>query len=113
MLSRGQELAVAVDETRAVDIELAPGEMSLHDVKIVHGSEPNKSNDRRIGFAIRYIPTHVKQVAGDSDSAMLVRGVDTCHFFKSEPSPKKDFSVEALAAHEDAYKNRMKIMMRQ
>lgn len=113
MLSRGQELAVAVDETRAVDIELAPGEMSLHDVKIVHGSEPNKSNDRRIGFAIRYIPTHVKQVAGDSDSAMLVRGVDTCHFFKSDPSPKKDFSAEALAAHEEAYKNRMKIMMRQ
>ena len=36
--------------------------MSLHHVKLVHGSEPNRSNDRRIGLAIRYIPTDVKQL---------------------------------------------------
>ena len=113
MLSRGQELAVSVDETHAVDIELAPGQMSLHDVKIVHGSEPNESDDRRMGFAVRYIPTHVQQVAAQDDSAMLVRGVDRHQFFRSDPAPTQDFSAAARAAHEEAYLNRMKIMMRQ
>ena len=52
-----------VDEARAVDIVLQPGEMSLHHVRLVHGSPPNRSDDRRIGFAIRYIPTRVRQLS--------------------------------------------------
>ena len=51
--------------------------MSLHHVKLIHGSEPNPSDKRRIGLAIRYIPTHVRQTAGMTDSATLVRGVDS------------------------------------
>ncbi len=64
LLSRGQEIMVEVDEARAVDVLLHPGEMSLHHVRMFHGSPPNRSADRRIGYAIRYIPTHVRQVAG-------------------------------------------------
>ena len=56
-------------------LELSPGEMSLHHVRLVHGSPPNTSDDRRIGFAIRYIPTSIRQLAGE-DSATLVRGED-------------------------------------
>src|SRR5688500_5828714 len=37
LLTRGQEVAVAVDESQAVAIELQPGEMSLHHVRLVHG----------------------------------------------------------------------------
>ena len=62
LLSRGQEIAVKVENENTVDCILNPGEMSLHHVKLVHGSEPNRSNDRRIGLAIRYIPTDVKQL---------------------------------------------------
>src|SRR5207244_8203794 len=40
------------------------GEMSLHHVLMFHSSPPNRSEDRRIGFAVRYIPTYVRQVAG-------------------------------------------------
>src|SRR5438552_15655569 len=65
LLTRGQEVAVDVDASRARIIELQPGEMSLHHVRLVHGSPPNPSDDRRIGFAIRYIPTSVSQVAGE------------------------------------------------
>lgn len=54
MLSRGQEIAVEVDESRAVDVELRAGEMSLHHVDIVHGSSPNRSAGWRTGFIIRY-----------------------------------------------------------
>ena len=76
LLSRGQEIMVDVDEREAAMLELAAGEMSLHHVRLIHGSDPNPSDDRRIGFAIRYIPTYVRQVAGSHDSATLVRGED-------------------------------------
>ncbi len=98
LLTRGQEVAVDVNEEDAVTIELEPGEMSLHHVRLVHGSPPNPSNDRRIGFAIRYIPTSVKQIAGD-DSATLVRGVDHEHHFEHEPRPARDMDPAFLELH--------------
>lgn len=63
LLTRGQEVMVDVDASRQVVIDLEPGEMSLHHVRLVHGSPPNPSDDRRIGLAIRYLPTSVKQIA--------------------------------------------------
>ena len=63
LLTRGQEVMVEVDHSRRRIITLRPGEMSLHHVRLVHGSPPSPSNDRRIGFAIRYIPTTVAQLA--------------------------------------------------
>ena len=99
LLSRGQEIAVEVDESRAVDIVLEPGQMSLHHVLLVHGSEPNSSAIRRIGFAIRYLPTYVKQVAGEADSATLVRGSDDYGHFRAEPAPLSDFHPDAIAFH--------------
>ena len=44
------------DATTAVDIELEPGQMSLHDVYAIHGSNANRSPKRRAGIAIRYMP---------------------------------------------------------
>jgi ectoine hydroxylase-related dioxygenase (phytanoyl-CoA dioxygenase family) len=99
LLSRGQEIAVSVDESKAVDIVLEPGQMSLHHVLLVHGSEPNDSAFRRIGFAIRYVPTYVKQLAGVVDSATLVRGVDNYGNFALEPAPRSDFHSDAVAFH--------------
>jgi ectoine hydroxylase-related dioxygenase (phytanoyl-CoA dioxygenase family) len=61
LLTRSQEVMVQVDRSQRQIITLRPGEMSLHDVRFVHGSPPNRSNDRRIGFAIRYIPTMVSR----------------------------------------------------
>lgn len=99
LLTRGQEVAVAVDESRLVDAVLAPGEMSLHHVKLVHGSMPNRSADRRIGFAVRYIPPTVRQVAGAQDSAMLVRGRDRFGHFEPEEPPEFDMAPAAVARH--------------
>ena len=99
LLSRGQEIAVTVEESKAVDIVLDPGQMSLHHVMLVHGSEPNRSALRRTGFAIRYLPTYVKQVTGVRDSATLVRGTDEYGNFELEPAPRSDFHPDALAFH--------------
>src|SRR5207249_1199147 len=96
LLSRGQEIAVEVDEAKAVDILLEAGSMSLHHVLMFHSSPPNRSADRRIGYAIRYIPTYVRQVAGDGDSALLVRGVDEYHHFEPEEPPVTDLAPDAV-----------------
>ena len=98
LLTRGQEVAVAVDERDAAPLVLEAGEMSLHHVRLVHGSPPNPSPDRRIGFAIRYIPTRVRQIEGE-DSATLVRGADRFHNFELEPRPERDMQEDMLALH--------------
>ncbi len=46
----------AFDEADAVDLELQPGQMSLHDVYMVHGADANRSAQRRTGVALRYMP---------------------------------------------------------
>jgi ectoine hydroxylase-related dioxygenase (phytanoyl-CoA dioxygenase family) len=111
LLTRGQEVAVEVDESKAVAITLEPGEISLHHVRLVHGSPPNPSHDRRIGFAIRYIPTTVAQIAGE-DSATLVRGVDTHRHFELEPRPTREMDPEFVALHQAITERNAQILYR-
>lgn len=99
LLSRGQEVLVEVREADAVPMELSPGEFSLHHVRMVHGSEPNRADDRRIGLAIRYIPPRLRQTAGPRDSATLVRGADRYGHFELEPTPAADLHPDALVFH--------------
>lgn len=109
MLSRGQEVAVEVAPGSSVMLELEPGEMSLHHVRLIHGSAPNSSKtQRRIGFAIRYIPTHVRQLMGD-DSASLVRGVDTFRTFEHEPVPACDMDPECVSFHQKQHDKSVKL----
>jgi non-heme Fe2+,alpha-ketoglutarate-dependent halogenase len=113
LLSRGQEIMVEVDERQAAMLELAAGEMSLHHVRLIHGSDPNPSDLRRIGFAIRYIPTTVRQVAGSRDHATLVRGVDTYCHFEPEERPDADMSPRAVAYHDAVTGAHAAILMRE
>jgi chlorinating enzyme len=102
MLSRGQEIAVEVDEAQAVDLILQPGEMSLHHIGIVHGSGPNSSSRARIGLAVRYIGPEVIQDGPARDIAVLVRGKDEYgHFDLAEP-PQRDASPEESSIHAEA-----------
>mgnify|MGYP001231130392 CR=1 FL=1 len=112
LLTRGQEVQVEVDESKVVDMPLSPGEISLHHVRIVHGSKANRADRRRIGVAIRYIPTYLRQIAGPRDFATLVRGVDNYHHFDPDPVPKSDFSEEAVAAHREITAMAEKILYR-
>jgi ectoine hydroxylase-related dioxygenase (phytanoyl-CoA dioxygenase family) len=45
------------DESMSQDIELQPGQMSLHDVYMIHGAAANTSAKRRTGVALRYMPS--------------------------------------------------------
>jgi hypothetical protein len=56
-LALNQGVAKGVlDEREAIDIELEPGQISLHHAMLVHGSNANRSAKRRCGYAIRYMP---------------------------------------------------------
>ena len=46
-----------ISDEDAVDIELNAGDVSLHNPRIVHGSNPNNSDSWRIGLTVRYILT--------------------------------------------------------
>ena len=111
MLSRGQEVAVEVDEAKVVDIVLKPGEMSLHHTKIVHGSNANLSARPRQGFAIRYIAPSVRQAKGAEDSVMLVRGQDRYKHFQYDPEPSADYDRDALPAYDAICERMRKILM--
>jgi len=100
LLSRGQELAVDVNEEDAVNIELQAGEMSLHHGKVFHSSNFNQSNYRRIGLAIRYITPNMKQTTNDKTHARLVAGKDAFGHFKLMNAPQNDLDPNDVAAVE-------------
>ena len=85
-LSRGQEVAVDVNEAEAVDVVLALGQVALHHGRIFHASSANQTDDRRIGLAIRYISPRMQQVSGVKTYCTLVSGEDRFgHFHLTEP----------------------------
>ena len=112
LLTRGQEIEVEVDESQAAPMPLEPGQISLHNIRTVHASEPNRSGDRRIGLAVRYIAPHVRQLHADRDSAWLVRGEDRHRHFVHETPPAADMDAAALAEHERIMKLRQGVLYR-
>jgi ectoine hydroxylase-related dioxygenase (phytanoyl-CoA dioxygenase family) len=90
MLASGLEIAVTVDERKAQDIVLGPGQISLHHVLIVHGSHANTSARPRIGFAVRYVAPEVRQER-EHHEVVLARGRDRHgHYRVIEGPPAED-----------------------
>ena len=88
LLSRGQEVAVEVDDADGVDIELRPGQASLHHGHLFHSSGPNTTGDRRIGAAIRYIKPSMRQRGGDRSLVAHVAGEDRYGHFTVAGPPR-------------------------
>jgi hypothetical protein len=64
--------------------------MSLHHIKIVHGSNVNTSHKPRIGIAVRYITPDVTSEGSEPQKAMLVRGKNELGNFELIDPPGKD-----------------------
>ncbi|MFJ9008633.1 phytanoyl-CoA dioxygenase family protein [Streptomyces canus] len=103
---RGDE--AVLDETEFVrhDVVLRPGQCSLHDMLVVHGSGLNRTEETRVTFAIDYLAPSARPSSGQ-DSALLVQGEDTHGHFVLEEAPKDDLSDETLARCSDAVRMRM------
>ena len=116
LLTRGQTVQNVPIEKTTPNI-LKAGQLSLHHPMIVHGSGPNKSNQRRIGFVIQsYIGTNVDQVLGKV-FVQQARGKDTFKFHEHTKRPielmnKNDMILKNKANEELAkifYKDAKKI----
>jgi hypothetical protein len=82
-----------IDESEAMSVELEPGQVSLHDIGIIHGSSANSSARRRAGLALRYMPATSNMYRQKENAAAnwanmpmeMVRGVNQ--------HPGNDFSL--------------------
>ncbi|WP_425404522.1 phytanoyl-CoA dioxygenase family protein [Hwanghaeella sp.] len=110
LLSRGQEMAVKVNEEDEVPVILMPGQMSLHHGRMFHASGPNVSDDRRMGLVIRFITPEMKQQNAGRDYAMPVCGADTHRNFEYVPDPVSAFSPESVALYDEVMAEHAKIM---
>ena len=110
-LSRGQEIAVEVNEDEAVDVTLRPGEMSLHHIGIVHGSGVNRSGKPRIGIAVRFVTPEVKQDGPEKQVAILVRGRDGYGHFDLVQPPGPGEDSPNGARHSEAVRRMLKNLM--
>jgi ectoine hydroxylase-related dioxygenase (phytanoyl-CoA dioxygenase family) len=81
------ESAVTVDETKAVDLVLRPGDVEVHHPNILHGSDRNGSPNRRCGLTIRYIPTSTRITSDEQPfpSALLLRGHPGVNSYQPRP----------------------------
>ena len=108
LLTRGQTINNVPNE-KVKPLILKAGQMSLHHPKVVHGSELNKSDDRRIGFVIQsYIGTNVKQVLG-KNGVQLARGVDEFNYHKKLSRPKSLMNRDDLKIKKQENENLQEI----
>jgi hypothetical protein len=102
LLSRGQTLTADVDRSKTAFMPVKAGQFSLHHTHLVHNSRPNRSQHRRVGLGISYIPTHARCTAPTRVSAMLVRGTDRYGNFDEERRPVIEAGPEERAFHANA-----------
>ncbi|HEY3255555.1 MAG TPA: phytanoyl-CoA dioxygenase family protein [Polyangiaceae bacterium] len=86
ILGRQENRVPDVPDQLLDDIALEAGEMSLHDVYVLHGSGPNRGEDKRVGFAIRFTTPECRPAAG-RPPAVLARGEDRYGHFELQDPP--------------------------
>jgi ectoine hydroxylase-related dioxygenase (phytanoyl-CoA dioxygenase family) len=101
MIRRGQGISHRFEDEKGVAMPLEAGQMSLHHTDLVHASGANHGGDRRIGFAISYIPSSVKPTGKVRPSALCVRGKDHGNFL-AEKRLQSPLSKQAYEDHKSA-----------
>ena len=86
-----------VPESQAVEVELKAGEMSLHHVDIIHGSNANSSGHDRTGFIVRFTTPDIRP----GTSVVKVAGASDCSHLKLIPRPAVPAGPEILAAYRE------------
>jgi len=102
LLSRGQTVTEEFGRGDSVFMAVRAGQMSLHHTHLVHRSGANRTDHRRIGLGISYIPTSARCRCETRLSAMLVRGIDRYSNFDDEPRPQTDYGPAERAFHAEA-----------
>ena len=100
----GQVIVEWFDTTQIGRAILEPGQFSLHHTCVVHQSAPNRSDERRIGLALSYIPTRTRHLGSRRMPACLVRGKDEYGHFELQPRPEQDYGPAETARHDATFK---------
>jgi non-haem Fe2+, alpha-ketoglutarate-dependent halogenase len=100
----GQIIVEWFDQSKIERAILKPGQFSLHHTCVVHQSAPNRSDQRRIGLALSYIPTRTRHIGSKKMPACLIRGADTHGHFDLQPPPRQDFGATEMARHDTSFK---------
>lgn len=98
LLSFNQKLDEYIKENPPKVIDLKAGEFSIHHVNAVHGSGINKTENFRVGFAIRYVSSDTKHLEVNKDKAIYICGKKN-PFYLEEKRPKNDFDEAAVAQY--------------
>lgn len=94
LLEKAEEVQVEIDERKATDLVLNAGEMSLHYCNIIHGSRPNRSDSKRIGFIVCYITDQFRKSA---HPVLRACGSTDCSHLNLTPPPPDVSMSEAFA----------------
>lgn len=100
----GQIIVEWFDQTQIERAILKPGQFSFHHTCVVHQSQPNRSDERRIGLALSYIQTRTRYVGKRRMPACLLRGRDEHGHFDLQPRPKVDFGEIEMQRHDATFK---------
>lgn len=92
-----------IDESSSIDVELRAGEMSLHQADIVHGSSPNQSDDKRIGFIIRFVTPQFKKTI---NPIVHARGEHPCQHLNLWPAPSEGDFQHSFGAWKEFVRER-------
>ena len=87
------------DEATAKDIVLEVGQISLHDIFLIHGSQPNRSSKPRRGMTLRYMPTtstYRRDLADGRRGGPLSMAERTLYLMRGKDrSGKNDFRIRS------------------
>lgn len=107
------EVDMHIDYDAAVDLVLAPGDVSVHNPFIVHGSSPNHSKSRRCGMDMGFIPTTTGvESTGVYTNPLLVRGEPVEGVNSYRPWPKFDPACTIAFAGCESWNDNLEIRNR-
>lgn len=100
----GQIIVEWFDRSEIDRAILRPGQFSFHHTCVVHQSQPNRTDERRIGIALSYIPTRTRYIGKRRMPACLVRGSDVHGHFDLQPRPQTDFGEIETRRHDTTFR---------
>ena len=98
-----------------VQVILRAGEMSLHNADVLHGSAPNTSPDKRVGFVIRFANPDARPLEGKPPMALVRGRVPHGRFELVDPPSPADAELalasmkNSAASHFDAVLRNLKL----
>lgn len=99
---RGEHIPDPQGADGAIPVCLAPGQMSLHHIRTIHGSPGNTTPERRMTVAMTFVPPQVRPLSG-RDTATLVQGVDRYGHWIEEPAvPAQEYDLACADSHRES-----------